>query len=49
MKKKIRVSFDNGNDPYIAQQSIVKLKQLALSSIVMSHRNYVADVAFIPT
>lgn len=30
------------------QQTIVKLKQLALSSIVLSHKNYVADVAFIP-
>jgi len=30
------------------QQTIVKLKQLALSSIVQSHRSYVSDVQFIP-
>lgn len=30
------------------QQTIVKLKQLALSSIVMSHRNFVSDIQFIP-
>jgi dynein intermediate chain 3, axonemal len=30
------------------QQSVVKLKQLSLSSIVMSHRNYVSDIQFIP-
>jgi len=30
------------------QQSIVKLKQLALSSIVQSHRSFVADIQFIP-
>lgn len=27
---------------------MVKLKQLAISSIVQSHRNYVSDIAFIP-
>ena len=31
------------------QQSIIKLKQLALSSIVMSHRNFVSDIQFIPS
>jgi WD40 repeat protein len=30
------------------QQTIVKLKQLALSSIVQSHRSFVSDIIFIP-
>ena len=30
------------------QQSIVYLRQLALSSIVMSHTNFVSDIQFIP-
>lgn len=30
------------------QQTVVKLKHLSLSSIVLSHRNYVADLQFIP-
>ena len=30
------------------QQTIIKLKQLAQSSIVMSHRNFVSDIQFIP-
>jgi len=30
------------------QQTIVKLKQLALSSIVASHRSFVSDIQFVP-
>ena len=30
------------------QQTIIKLKQLALSSIVQSHRSFVSDIQFIP-
>ena len=34
---------------YLVQQTIVKLRQLALSSIVQSHKNFVADIKFIPS
>ena len=33
----------------IAQSSIIKQKSLTISSIVSAHKNYVSDIAFIPS